>query len=160
MVPEVDSRFGMRAEVKLHLVGSMDQLRILWLTGETLLEQVPFQDEDAATTRYNILVAIQELVTNVYRHGYGDDERGLDVHFAAADTGFEVSIIDDGPAFDPTAGEVADPDPDVMPECEGGYGLMIARMVMDEFSYERIADRNVVRLVKYQRSETPAASLD
>ncbi len=59
----------MAARVELILDGHLDQLRIAWQVGETLLNEVPFED-DPKVTRYNILVAMQELLTNVFRHGY------------------------------------------------------------------------------------------
>lgn len=148
----------MAAEVNMHLAGEMDQLQIIWQTGETLLEAVPFEDEDPATVRYNVLLSVQEFVTNVYRHGYrGDTRRGLDVRFRSSDRGFEVEIVDDGPAFDPTA--IPDPiaSDETMPECEGGYGIMITRTVMDDLHYERMGERNVVRMFKGVRFPVDAS---
>ena len=50
----------MTAKVDLCLQGSMDHLRIVWQTGQTLLESIPFR-EDPETTRYNVLLAVQEM---------------------------------------------------------------------------------------------------
>src|SRR5262245_37329417 len=58
---------SMSTRVELRLSGAMDHLRIVWQTGETLLESVPFQD-DPDGTRYNVLLAVQEMVTNILRH--------------------------------------------------------------------------------------------
>ena len=59
----------MTARVELRLCGAMDYLSITWQLGETLLQPIPFSD-DADGTRYNILLAVQEMVTNVLRHAY------------------------------------------------------------------------------------------
>ena len=56
----------MTCRVELRLQGPMDQLRIVWQTGEALLQPIQFAD-DPEGTRYNILVAIQEMLTNVLR---------------------------------------------------------------------------------------------
>jgi serine/threonine-protein kinase RsbW len=145
----------MHAEVRMHLAGATNQLRIIWQTGETLLESVPFEGEDAATVRYNVLLAIQELVTNVYRHAYGGDlERGIDVHFRTSARGFEAEIVDDGPNFDPTrVPERFESPNDEMPADEGGFGIMITRAVMDDLHYERLGERNVVRVFKSAREQ-------
>ncbi len=63
----------MTAKLLLHLCGPMDHLRLTWQAAETLLENVPFA-EDPESTRYNILLAIQEMVTNILRHGYQDHQ--------------------------------------------------------------------------------------
>jgi serine/threonine-protein kinase RsbW len=126
----------MTARVELQLTGSVDHLRIVWQTGEALLENVPFC-EDPEGTRYNVLVAIQEMVTNVLRHGYhGDQSCPLHVAFRTDDARFEIEIRDRGERFNPldydlscVLGETE------MPTEAGGYGIMIATVVMDGIDY-------------------------
>jgi anti-sigma regulatory factor (Ser/Thr protein kinase) len=135
----------------------MDHLRMVWQTGETLLESIPFQD-DAEGTRYNVLVALQEMVTNVYRHAYGgDDRRPLVVTFAADNDGFMVTLRDQGPAFDPRT--VTPPAcGEGLPATGGGFGIMIARAVMDALDYQRVDGCNVVTMRKGVTARRPAAS--
>ena len=138
----------MTAVVELRLRGSMDHLRIAWQTGETLLESIPF-DEDPEGTRYNFLLAVQEMVTNVLRHAYGGVEGEDDqvvVEFTAADSGMAVVIRDHGPEFNPVQAETPQ-ESDAMPQ-SGGYGIMIAKMVMDEIGYTRDGAWNVLRMFK------------
>ena len=66
----------MFAQASIKLIGPVDHLRIVWQTGEALLDSVVF-DEDSEGTRYNILLALQEMVTNVLRHGYQLDDANL-----------------------------------------------------------------------------------
>ena len=73
----------MSSLVVLSLTGPMDHLRLVWQTGETLLQSVVF-DDDPEGNRYNVLVALQEMVTNVLRHGYRLDDDTA-VAMAAAD---------------------------------------------------------------------------
>ncbi len=138
----------MTVKVKLHLHGPMDHLRIVWQTGEALLDPIPFE-EDPDGTRYNVLLAVQEMVTNVLRHAYeGDEESPILVEFTSDDAGVGVEIRDSGPAFNPVHVNVGPPADGSMPEVEGGYGIMITRMVMDDFEYERDHDWNVLRMYK------------
>jgi serine/threonine-protein kinase RsbW len=138
----------MFAQVVLKLTGPMDHLRLVWQTGETLLESVVF-DEDAEGNRYNVLLALQEMVTNVLRHAYRRDEsKPVEVAFELSSDRLQIELRDQGPEFDPVtffnAGAVATD----MPTEVGGFGIHIARMVMDEVSYSRRAGWNVLRLSK------------
>lgn len=156
LLPEPKEATAMFANVELRLCGSMDHLRMVWQAGETLLESVPFQD-DPEGTRYNILVALQEMVTNVYRHAYdGDDSRPLIVGFVTDQHGFSVSLRDEGPAFDPRT--VAPPAmlEDAIPSESGGFGIMIARAVMDTLEYERANGCNIVTMRKAAAQKTAA----
>lgn len=140
----------MTANVKLCLSGPVDQLRIVWQTGEALLESVPFE-EDPEGTRYNVLVALQEMVTNVLRHAYaGDESLPIEVEFQCSERGFCVEVRDRGAEFDPLAYEVGEAsDADVMPKQAGGYGILIAQTCMDQVEYERRQGWNCVRLTKF-----------
>ena len=142
----------MFAQASIKLTGPMDHLRLVWQTGETLLDSVVF-DEDPDGTRYNILLALQEMVTNVLRHGYQlDEQKPIEVVFELTDDQLEVELRDQGPAFDPLAYEADEPDVDMgMPSEPGGYGIRIARMVMDELQYRHEDGWNCLRLTKCVR---------
>jgi len=143
----------MTAKVDLCLQGAMDHLRIVWQTGQTLLESIPFRD-DPETTRYNVLLAVQEMLTNVLRHGYGGDESApIVIEFEAEERGMSVVIRDQGPEFDPLLVDTI-PEEDELPDAEGGYGILITKMVMDELEYRREGDWNVLRLTKFAKPVT------
>ena len=139
----------MTAKVELSLTGSLDQLRIVWQTGEALLESIPFV-EDAEGTRYNFLVSVQEMVTNVLRHAYqGDEDRPIEVTFEFDETGFSAELRDQGPEFDPLNYDTDDlATGDSIPEQVGGYGIMIVRTIMDSVHYQRRDGWNCLRMKK------------
>lgn len=142
----------MLAQVVLKLTGPMDHLRLVWQTGETLLESVAF-DEDPEGARYNVLVALQEMVTNVLRHGYQlDDSKPIEVVFALGDDSLQITLRDQGPPFDPLRYTPAGGDgDDAMPTECGGHGIRIARQVMDKVEYERVDGWNTLRMSKCAR---------
>jgi serine/threonine-protein kinase RsbW len=142
----------MLSKVVLQLTGPMDHLRLIWQTGETLLDSVVF-DEDPEGTRYNVLVALQEMVTNVLRHGYALDEtRPVEVTFAMTEDTLQIELRDQGPAFDPLAYDTSDCDTGgAMPDEAGGFGIHIARAVMDKVEYSRENGWNTLRLSKCAR---------
>lgn len=139
----------MFAQVVLKLTGPMDHLRLVWQTGETLLESVVF-DEDPEGNRYNVLLALQEMVTNVLRHAYRlDQQKPVEVRFELAEDQLTVALRDQGPPFDPLAHDVntACHAEDMPTEC-GGFGIHIARLVMDRVEYRRDGAWNELRMVK------------
>ena len=144
----------MHAKVVLRLRGSMDHLRLVWQTGETLLESVEF-DDDPEGNRYNVLLALQEMVTNVLRHGYDSDETlPVEIEFELDDEEMTIELRDQGTAFDPLAFDASVTTDDEMPTQAGGYGIHIARMVMDRLHYERRDGWNCLRLTKETGAKT------
>lgn len=138
----------MHAKVVLQLVGSMDHLRLVWQTGETLLESVVFE-EDSEGNRYNVLLALQEMVTNVLRHGYHlDESKPVEIAFEVGNDQLCIELRDRGEPFDPLSFDSAGADAEEMPTKAGGFGIHIARMVMDELAYERRDGWNCLRLTK------------
>jgi anti-sigma regulatory factor (Ser/Thr protein kinase) len=137
----------MTARIELTLVGELDHLRVVWQAGESLIENVPFAG-DADAARYDVLVAVQEIVTNVLRHAYkGQTQDPVRVEFAVDDRAFSVTIADRGPAFDPCA--LTPPQVrDRAPDCIGGWGITIVRTTMDEIEYARRDGWNILRIAK------------
>ncbi len=84
-----------------------------------------------------IILAVDEALANVIRHGYGGAcDEPIDVAFApiaqADSPGIEITIRDFGKQVDPTTIE-GRPLEDVRP---GGLGVHIIRSVMDKVDYE------------------------
>lgn len=139
----------MPVEVNLQLSGNVNHIEMCWQTAEAVLAQVPFV-EDPVQNRYNLLLALQEAVTNVLKHGYaGTDGQGfLEIRLSYGESDLEIEIRDDAQAFDPTHVEEMR-DPALMDDLpEGGYGLHIIRTVVDRLEYRREAGQNVLTLAK------------
>ena len=68
--------------------GPLDQLELCYQAGETMLRSIDFGD-DSEGHRHCVLLAIQEMVTNVLRHAYeGDESLPIEVEFTADERGF------------------------------------------------------------------------
>lgn len=119
-----------------------------------------------------ILLACEEWVVNIIRHGYGQGTGGLiDVALEVGEglqpesgvsadselTGpirwLTVVIADEAPPFDP----LQHPDPDLELPVEqrplGGLGIWLIRHAVDRLVYERKEGRNVLSMVKAYKSE-------
>ena len=148
----------MTTSVELRMQGEMDHLRLVWQAGESLLCSVPFEEEPEAT-RYNVLLALQELLTNVLRHGYAGPESPQAADGSEVLVGFEVTedtfvfeVRDRAPEIDPTRAENVPVHDAAATPSEGGYGILIVNEIMDEFTYRRVDGWNVCRAVKSVRA--------
>jgi anti-sigma regulatory factor (Ser/Thr protein kinase) len=100
----------------------------------------------AAETGSRLGLALEEWVTNLCRHAYGQAGGTIEVAVCAGDGTFVVEITDEGPEFDPTTR----PDPDVgaslADRLPGGLGLLLIRRMVDDVRYRREGRRNVLSL--------------
>jgi phosphoserine phosphatase RsbU/P len=93
---------------------------------------------------YNLLLACDELFTNIYKHAYhsGSGPVGCDAAFDAESLAF--TIIHQGEGFDPNAVQSVQR-PSSKP---GGYGIPFIRKVFDEVSFETRDNSSRVTLKK------------
>jgi anti-sigma regulatory factor (Ser/Thr protein kinase) len=95
-------------------------------------------------------LALEEVFLNVVLHGapFGPLPR-IEVTLALLGHGLTMTVEDTGPHFDPTAL----PSPDVTASAAsrpvGGLGVFLVRQMMDAVSYERVGERNRLRMTKY-----------
>lgn len=95
-----------------------------------------------------------ELVTNIISYGYGTGQEGvrwIDIRLTLTGDSLDILISDDGVAFNP----LSRPEPDVGAGLEergiGGLGIYFAKTLADSTHYERILERNVLRLTMNRR---------
>jgi serine/threonine-protein kinase RsbW len=99
--------------------------------------------------RRSLHVALDELLRNTLTYGFperGDGEVTVEVELRADRV--SVTLTDDGSPFDPFAVSAPDTTLPVEQQRIGGLGIHLVRRMMDEVSYRRTADRNVVVLAK------------
>jgi anti-sigma regulatory factor (Ser/Thr protein kinase) len=102
-----------------------------------------------ASVRRSINVVLDELLNNTIVYGLAGRERGeVTVAVELRTDRVSLTLTDDGRPFDPFG--MAAPDTTLPAEERriGGLGVHLVRRMMDEVSYHRRADRNVVVLAK------------
>lgn len=104
----------------------------------------------AQDTTYAIVLGLEEVATNVVRHGGsqpGSSE--IEIEVTSSDEEVRVEVRDGGKAFDPFH-EAPEPDLDagVQDRQIGGLGVHFVKVLMDETSYSREGGRNHVTMVK------------
>ena len=106
-----------------------------------------------ASVRRSMNVVLDELLINAIVYGFPEGARGeVTVEAELLADRVRVTLTDDGRPFDPFA--VAAPDTGLPLEERriGGLGIHLVRRMMDEVSYHRRDDRNVVVLGKRLRA--------
>jgi anti-sigma regulatory factor (Ser/Thr protein kinase) len=99
--------------------------------------------------RRSVNVALDELLANELTHGMAGRENGsVEVEVGLDQSRLTITLTDDGPPFDPFAQDAPDTTLSVEDRPIGGLGLHLVRKLMDEVSYKRLDDHNVVILVK------------
>ncbi len=88
-------------------------------------------------------LALDEVLSNIGHHGSaGPEATTIEVAIEYRDGALELTVSDDGPAFDP----LQLPEPDVQAPLEkrdpGGLGIHLVRRLMDRVEYKRDGGRN------------------
>ena len=95
--------------------------------------------------REALVLALEEVVANVFDHGASDE---VSLRIVCDNREIAAEVVDSGPAFDPLA--VADPDTDtgVDERPLGGLGVFLVKKLMDRVHYRRSERHNHVYLTK------------
>jgi len=125
--------------------------RVEELSGVSEAVETLGQEEDwTPDVSYAVVLALEEVATNVVRHGGGEEGTSeIEIEVSSTDEEVRVEVRDSGKPFDPFHDA---PEPDVDAALEdrkiGGLGVHFVRVLMDEASYRREDDRNHVTMVK------------
>jgi len=96
-------------------------------------------------TTNEILLAVDEALTNIIRHAYGGAAGKMTVSVMTTDDRIEIVLEDKGKKFDPT--QV--PSPDLPRHRPGGLGVHFIRTIMDQMIYDdQCPGGNRLRLIK------------
>ena len=113
-----------------------------------LVENFTREQHVSADDTSRVLIAVEELVTNIVKYGYdpGAEVGSIAVTVWTDGHRLGIGMIDDSHAFNP----FAQPDPDLDGPIErrriGGLGLHLVKSIMDRTHYERVDSRNVVEV--------------
>lgn len=100
------------------------------------------------TTASQIMIALDEIITNVLSHGVRDGEPVVHVDLRVADGAVAGEIRDDGIAFDPLQNDEPDTSQSVEDRPIGGLGIHLVRKMMDELRYDRCHRQNRLQFHK------------
>lgn len=113
---------------------------------ESVMRGYRFPDEDILDTQ----LAVEEVVTNVIVHGYGEagGEILVSLSCLADESAMEIRVQDSAGPFNP----LTLPEPDVSLGIDdrkiGGLGIFLTRQVMDDIRYQYEGNKNILILKK------------
>jgi len=99
-----------------------------------------------------ISLAIDEAVTNVIKHSYGNNSgQQITIEYFLAPGGIKIRIIYRG-----LPPQIVDADVNISKMIEnkkkGGLGVKLMKTIMDSVSYKTIGGKNCCEMIKWQKS--------
>jgi serine/threonine-protein kinase RsbW len=99
---------------------------------------------------YAVQLSVDEACTNIIKHAYANKNEGkITIRCMLACSRFVVELIDWGNPFDPTTLPPPDIESGLHERKEGGLGIYFIRKFMDEVSYRRSDNTNLLTIAKY-----------
>ena len=94
-------------------------------------------------------IAIEELFTNIVTYAFKDqDEHRIGVTFDFKPPQIVIRIEDDGVPFNPAKAKAPDTLCPLDKRAIGGLGIHLCKKLMDDLTYERLDNKNIVTLRK------------
>lgn len=99
--------------------------------------------------RHDLALVLEEILTNVIRHGYGPGGNGwIDLCAETSGTNLRLEVRDRARPFDPLGAMAPNLDADLSERPVGGLGIFLVRRLMDRVEYRRVGDENVLVIEK------------
>lgn len=106
-------------------------------------------DPDAT---FAVDLALEELVSNVIKYGYKNgDSKEIYVRLDVGRDQIKLLLEDSAPPFNPLNLPEPDLDKPIEQRPIGGLGVFLVRKTVDRIEYERLDDRNVLRITVVRR---------
>lgn len=113
------------------------------------IEIIGHEQKIAPKVIFDITISLDELLTNIISYAYDDkNEHQIDVNITTENDWMIIDIIDDGKPFNPLESNSPNFDIDLDDMEIGGLGIHIVKNKIDELIYERLKNKNVLKLKK------------
>lgn len=97
----------------------------------------------------NLNLVLEEAVSNIIFYGFSDEDLHKITISVTRDSGsLTLRIVDDGIPFDPTSRTMLDISGPAEERPIGGLGILLISRLMDQVSYARVNNQNVLTLIK------------
>lgn len=136
----------MSRRLSLSLSTKLDQLERIYEAVDDLGES----EEWPPAMIYQIKLVLEELGVNIVKHGHDNDpDHQFEIVLDSDTDALTIELRDEGRPFNPLTDS---PEPDVDSGLEdrpvGGLGIYLVRTMMDELSYRREDNHNILTIVK------------
>jgi anti-sigma regulatory factor (Ser/Thr protein kinase) len=97
---------------------------------------------------YTIELSMLEICVNIIRYAYPEAQGEIRLKSWKEKDKFYLEICDDGIPFDPRVVEEPDLEKMISNGQKGGFGIFLARKLMDGFDYKRESNQNILTIYK------------
>ncbi len=132
--------------MKLVLKNNIDELTRLITAVELYGEENKIELKDIM----NLSLVLEEIFTNIVFYAFNDNEsHEIEVSFEKSGDAILLEVSDDGSEFNILEKpELDNLDKPAMERTIGGLGIHFVKKLMDEIIYNRIDDRNILKMKK------------
>jgi anti-sigma regulatory factor (Ser/Thr protein kinase) len=103
----------------------------------------------SAAVCHDVQLAVEEILTNVIKHGYrGEAGHAIGLEVAVRQGEVVIWVEDAAPAFNPLQAAAPNLNLPLAQKQPGGLGIHLVRKVMDSLDYERAGGKNRLTLKK------------
>ena len=88
----------------------------------------------------DLILAVNEATTNIFIHGFDRASCNVEISVETIDHAVFVTILDDGPPFDPTQAPLPDTTVPLDKRRPGGLGILMMVEYSDQLIYTRTAE--------------------
>jgi anti-sigma regulatory factor (Ser/Thr protein kinase) len=117
------------------------------------LHQLCDRHSIATDTASDVSLAVDEVLSNVIRHGRPDEF--IEVRIGVTSKAIHVEVEDDGTPFNPITAPMPRFDIPAVDRGPGGLGIYLTKHMMTELSYRRLNGRNILRMSRSIGSPRP-----
>ena len=98
---------------------------------------------------FDVNLSLDELLTNIVHYGFDDEkEHSIIVKLSLSKNILEITIEDDGKAFNPLNAEPPNLDQSIEDKPIGGLGIYLVKSLMTDINYKRVKNKNILVLTK------------
>ncbi len=109
-----------------------------------ILKELNLDEKDC----FIIELSLLEICLNIIKYAYPDEKGEIFIKIWQEENKILLEIRDSGIPFDPRATESPVIDEVVKNEKKGGFGILLARKLMDGFDYRREDNQNILTMYK------------
>jgi serine/threonine-protein kinase RsbW len=132
-------------EATFRLEADVDQLK----DARQFVEETAARFHVAPEAISKLVLAVDELITNLIVHGYDGQPGSIEVEMRSIGSDLEIRLYDQSPPFDPTRVPAPDTRLPLDERPLGGMGIYLARKIMDSLTYRAATERgNELTLIK------------
>jgi serine/threonine-protein kinase RsbW len=130
---------------KLQIVADLNELSRM----RQFVEKTAVSLTDNQKAIDDIILALDEAVTNIIRHGYKDQPGTIEIIINRLEQGMEIKIHDESPAFDLTQAQGPDLTLPLSQRKPGGLGIHMIKKLTHDVQYRLLPNgKNELRLFK------------